>query len=174
MSDLMYNEVPIVGNEYKTGDWEKIAVHDDKCIKGFFGEYRYLSNFYTSPVFYEGLLYRSSENAYQAAKLLPHYRSALQDVSASTSKKLWKSFGEDSLYDNNSDEWDSRKYEVMSVIVFDKFFRNKFLREKLLSTKQKYLEETLWWKDTYWGVDANLGGQNNLGKILMKIRDYWS
>lgn len=29
------------------------------------------------------------------------------------------------------------------------------------------------WKDQCWGVDINLGGQNNLGKILMKIREYW-
>ena len=169
----MYNEVPIVGNEYKKGDWKKIAVHDKDNIKGFFDEYRWLSNFYDSPIYYEGLLYRSTENAYQAAKLLPHYRVNLQNVSAALSKKIWKTFGEDSLYDNNSDEWDSRKYDVMSSILFDKFFRNVLLRDKLDQTGDKHLEETNWWSDTFWGVDIKKGGLNNLGKILMKIRNYW-
>jgi len=173
MSDLLYNEVPVVGNEYKKGDWEKIAIHDENSIKGFFGDFRWLSNFYTTPVYYDGLLYKSSENAYQAAKLLPHYRVELQTVSASTAKRLWKSFGEDSLYDDTPDAWDDRKYDVMSVILFDKFYRNVLLREKLLETDDKFLEETNWWKDVYWGVDAKLGGENNLGKILMKIRTYW-
>lgn len=173
MSDLMFNEVPIVGNEYSKGDWQKIAVHDTNVIKGFFGDYRFLSNFYDSPVYYEGLLYRSSECAYQAAKLLPHYRSALQSVSAATSKKIWKSFGEDSLYDNCAEEWDERKYDIMSSIVFEKFLRNKVLRHKLSSTGDRHLEETNWWKDVCWGVDINLGGKNWLGIILMNTRYFW-
>lgn len=43
-------------------------VHDESQIKGFFGEYRYLSNFELGDVIYEGIKYPSSENAYQAAK----------------------------------------------------------------------------------------------------------
>ena len=173
MSDLMFNEVPVIGNEYSKGDWQKIAVHDEVSVKGFFGDYRFLSNFYDSPVYYEGLLYRSTECAYQAAKLLPHYRPLLQNVSSATSKKTWKSFGEDSLYDNCSDEWDGRKYDVMSSVVFDKFLRNKVLRQKLLDTGDKFLEETNWWNDCTWGVDRKLGGTNWLGKILMNTRTYW-
>jgi ribA/ribD-fused uncharacterized protein len=173
-NDLMYNEVPIVGNEYSKGDWKKIAIHDETSVKGFFGDdYRFLSNFYDSPVYYDGLLYRSSECAYQAAKLLPHYRPSLQSVSSSVSKRMWKSFGEDSLYDNCAEEWDERKYDVMSVIVFDKFYRNKILRKKLLDTGCKYLEETNWWNDQVYGVDIKNGGKNWLGTILMKTREYW-
>jgi len=39
-----------------------------KEIKGFFGEYRFLSNFWFADVFYEGLVYPSVEHAFQAAK----------------------------------------------------------------------------------------------------------
>ena len=46
------------------------VIHDDNYIKGFFGEYRWLSNFEPCKVFYEGFEYSSSENAYQAAKSL--------------------------------------------------------------------------------------------------------
>ena len=173
MSDVLYNEIPLVGNEYVKGDWQKISVHDDGNIKGFFGEFRFLSNFFDAPVYYEGLLYRSSECAYQAAKLLPHHRPSLQSVSSAASKKLWKSFGEDSLYDSFPEEWDERKYDVMAGIVFDKFLRNKSLRQRLLDTGDKFLEETNWWRDVCWGVDHKLGGTNWLGKILTNTRTYW-
>ncbi len=61
----------------------------------------------------------------------------------------------------------------MSSIVFDKFCRSFYLRNRLLETGDKYLEETNHWSDSYWGVDIKKGGKNNLGKILMKVRDFW-
>ena len=49
-------------------------------------------------------------------------------------------------------------------------FSNPYLRNLLLTTGDRYLEETNWWKDDYWGV-VNGQGLNKLGLILMKIRD---
>lgn len=170
MSDLMFNETPVVGEFYKFGDWKLYAVHDDNNIKGFFGDYRWLSNFEPCKVYYEGLLYPSSEAAYQAAKIRVDYRHNLQTVSAAKTKREWKKYP---LIDDSKEEWDERKYDVMSVILFDKFYRNKGLRQKLIETGDKYLEELNHWKDQDWGVDVKLGGKNYLGKILMKIRDYW-
>ena len=40
----------------------------------------------------------------------------------------------------------------------------------LLDTGDKFIEETNWWKDQFWGV-YNGVGENNLGKILMRIRE---
>jgi predicted NAD-dependent protein-ADP-ribosyltransferase YbiA (DUF1768 family) len=34
-----------------------------------------------------------------------------------------------------------------------------------------YLEETNHWGDVFWGVDKDKGGKNNLGIILMHIRN---
>ena len=59
----------------------------------------------------------------------------------------------------------------MYQILLDKFTRNIELKNKLKATGTKYIEETNHWKDTYWGVDYKIGGENNLGKILMLIRD---
>ena len=45
----LYNEAIIIssGNYYKKGDWQNIPEiqHSNSAIKGFFGEYRFLSNF---------------------------------------------------------------------------------------------------------------------------------
>ena len=43
--------------------------------------------------------------------------------------------------------------------------------EKLIATEDKYLEETNWWGDTFWGKNLKGEGDNNLGKLLMTIRD---
>ena len=167
----MFNETPVVGEIYKLGDWKLYAIHDDNNIKGFFGKYEWLSNFHKCKTWFEGGLYPSSENAYQAAKIYPEYRvNTLMDCTPAQSKKLWKNY---TRIDGSSEEWDLRKYDVMSTILFDKFYRNKELRKKLIDTGDKFLEETNHWGDQFWGVDIKKGGQNNLGKVLMKIREFW-
>ena len=171
MSEEMYDEVPVVGSHYKFGDWKLYAIHNDIEIKGFFGDYRWMSNFHECPVYFEGLKYSSSEGAYQAAKVDSDFRHHLQTVNPYQTKKIWKKLPP---IDNSAEEWDARKYDVMSVILFDKFYRNKDLRQKLIDTGDKYLEETNHWGDSDWGVDIKKGGKNYLGQILMKIRSYWS
>lgn len=173
MSDLMYNEVPVIGDKYKNGDWKLYAKYDVANICGFFGKYKWLSNFHECSVYFEGMEYSSSENAYQAAKVDKNFRYHLQNITPMESKKVWKKLPH---IDFTSEEWDGRKYDVMSVILFDKFYRNKDLREKLLETglNHMYLEETNHWGDSVWGVDIKNGGKNKLGEILMKIRDFWA
>lgn len=147
------------------------AQHDDENIKGFFGYYRWLSNFHPCTVYFEGLKYPSSENAYQAAKLVVAEREKLTTCSPSASKRIWKQLRQGYA---NAEQWDEDKNRVMSEIVFNKFCQNKELLQSLLNTGEKYLEETNHWNDTWWGVDINKGGKNHLGRILMHIRTFWA
>jgi ribA/ribD-fused uncharacterized protein len=157
-------------NKFET-NWSKIAIHDDSRIYGFFGEYRYLSNFHLSPVYFEKLLYPSSENAFQAAKVVYEHRYVLTECSPSESKKVWKTLP--TLY--TPENWDKIKYNIMARILAEKFGTNAQIREMLVNTGNKDLSEYNWWQDTYWGYDVNKNeGQNNLGKILMKIRTLYS
>lgn len=150
---------------------EEYLVHDNDSIKGFFGEYRWLSNFHLCLVRYEELLYPSTENAYQAAKIEPFCRPALTTCTPSQSKSLWKTFPR---LDKTPQEWDTRRYDIMAGLVFDKFLNNEYLRLKLLETGDKYLQELNAWKDVYWGVDFKTQkGENKLGEILMKTRTFW-
>lgn len=165
MSEIMYDKVP----DYQKGDYKKYVIWDENNIKGFFGEYRWLSNFYPCRVWYEGLEYLNSECAYQGAKVEPEYRKEFTFCSAYESKSLWKKFPKQ----YGQHEWDLNKKDIMSSIVFEKFYRNLELRQKLLETTNKHLEELNHWGCSFWGVDINLGGKNNLGKILMGIRKYW-
>lgn len=143
---------------------EKIGSHTDTEIKGFYGEYEFLSNFYPCHVEYEKQVYQSSEAAYQAAKTLDlTKRIKFQAISANESKKMGRSL---QLRPN----WDNDKYKIMSDILIAKFEFNPGLKVKLLKTGDKYLEETNYWGDTYWGVCEG-EGQNVLGKLLMRIRE---
>ena len=148
---------------------EKVSyiLHNEFEIKGFHDEYRFLSNFELTPVYFEGLLFPSTENAYMAAKTLDiEDRKLFQDIKPGKAKELGRKIVLRS-------DWETVKYDVMSSVVFDKFYRNVELRNKLLETGNAYLEETNYWGDRIWGCDESGKGENALGKILMSIRTYW-
>lgn len=141
----------------------KDVVHDDKNIKGFCGEYSFLSNFYPEPVEFEGLLYPSSEHAYQAAKCKDiSQRKQFLGITPGQAKRLGRKV-------EIREDWEKVKKDTMHEILVDKFKTSGVLNRLLYGTGDKYLEETNWWNDAYWGV-CNGKGENNLGKILMKIR----
>ena len=121
------------------------VVHDNDNVKGFFdsdkGSYRFLSNFHKAPVYYEGILYPSTENAYQAAKTEDYdTRFRFSIIEPSKAKRLSKEL-------TPPDDWDSRKDDIMFMLCYQKFYRHKDLRELLLQTEGKYLEESNWWSD---------------------------
>lgn len=142
---------------------EKNSFYDENNIKGFFGGYRWLSNYHICPVVFEGDTYPSSENAYQAAKVLWCDRSLFWKCTPNEAKKHGQTT-------KPPVDWFNKNLDIMEAILFDKFTRNLDLRQKLLETGEKYLEETNWWNDQFWGV-CDGKGENRLGKLLMKIRD---
>ena len=68
---ILYSEVGLApGTPYVKSQWRDIASHTDHEIRGFFGDYRFLSNFWPCVVFFEGNQYTEVENAYKAAKVI--------------------------------------------------------------------------------------------------------
>lgn len=138
-------------------------VTDDK-IAGFFKEHRNLSNFGEQNVEYEGLVYKSREAAYQAAKSTSYVvRLRFTTLSPSEAKREGRLI-------LLRDDWEEIKLQVMYNIVKTCVEAHDDLKTLLLSTGHKYLEETNWWNDQYWGVCRGIG-ENNLGLTLMKIRE---
>lgn len=139
-------------------------------IKGFSGEFEFLSNMYKLivPIEFRGVLYKSSENAYQSAKFVDC--EILESIKNTTPK------GSKRIADNNKKSiilnWSDIKLDIMSEVVFKKFLYNLDLREMLLRTGDAYIEETNTWNDVFYGV-CNGIGENHLGKILMRTRSYF-
>ena len=135
-----------------------------ETISDFRGKYRFLSNFQASTIEYEDLLFPSVEAAYQAAKTEDKTkREQFTNMSPVEAKRAGK------LLTLRS-EWDNIKYDIMYILVNQKFTKYPALTKKLLDTGNKMLVEGNWWGDEYWGV-CNGKGENKLGKILMLIRD---
>ncbi len=132
-------------------------------IYGFFDNYRFLSNFYPVEIEYEGLKYHSVEVAYQSAKTLDmNIRLKFTEMNAFIAKLSGRKV-------NLRKDWEQVKVGIMRELLIKKF-QDPQLRRKLLYTKNKYLEETNTWNDTFWGVYNNKG-KNTLGKLLMEVRD---
>ena len=141
-------------------------VQNETEIKGFFGDYRFLSNFHQCPVYFDGVMYPSTENAFMAAKTLdPQGREQFRYIEPKEAKALGRQI-------QLREDWELVKYDVMASVTFDKYYRNKNVREKLIATGNAYLEETNHWNDRIWGVCEG-EGQNHLGKILMNVRSFW-
>lgn len=132
-------------------------------IDNFRRKYFFLSNFYIAPVTFEGLTYQNNEAAFQAAKCLQKQdRIPFTEMDPSTAKHTGR-------HVHLRKDWENVKYQIMEDIVRNKFQQNPDLAQKLIATKDAYLEEENTWGDRIWGTINHLG-ENHLGKILMKIR----
>lgn len=143
-------------------------------IDKFEGRYRFLSNFYPCEIKHKGIIYNSVETYYIAMKVTDmqlisgvyytaaDFRKIVSKMDPSEAKKLGKKI-------KLRTDWENKKLDFMNWAVREKF-KNEELSNLLLSTGDKELIEGNWWGDIYWGV-CNGKGENNLGKILMSVRD---
>ena len=132
-------------------------------ITKFSGEYRWLSNFWLCPVMKGDWVYPSVENAYQAAKYPKEERSLFVNCSPSIAKKLGQKV---KLPDN----WDDYKIVVMRKLIDQKFRVGTYNSTLLLATQNQGIIEGNTWGDVFWGKCDGVG-ENNLGKLLMEIRN---
>lgn len=137
-------------------------------IKGFAGDYRWLSNFYEiEPYEYDGIIYKTTENYYQAMKTKDKAeRAHIASLEPGKAKRYASPHNKKFIV---REDWDMIKLEVMEFILRRKFSQPKF-RDLLLATRDIYIEETNGWGDVFWGCTSAGEGHNNLGLIVMKIR----
>ena len=141
-------------------------------INDFSEKYFFLSNFYNCYLVYEGVIYCSTEAAFQAAKTHNfEERNRIARLSPSDAKKAGRKL-------ELRPDWEDVKDRVMYDVCLAKFTQNDSLRlkERLLATGDEELVEGNTWHDNCWGdchceKCKNVKGENRLGKILMKIRE---
>lgn len=138
-----------------------------KTIDNFREAHDFLSNFFPAKVVYDGVMYRSVEAAYQAAKTVDKAeRKKIQNVLfAGQAKKLGQTV-------TLRHGWEGMKLEVMYDLLKQKFAVEP-LKKMLLDTEDAVLLEGNTWGDRFFGVEKEGGkwvGQNHLGKLLMRVR----
>lgn len=134
-------------------------------ILEFRGTRRYLSSFWPCIIEYEGLVYPSTEHAFQAAKSLD-IQLRLGVAGQPTPGKA-KRAGRNLVC---RPDWQDVKLQIMHDVVLEKFTRHSALAALLLDTRNQILVEGNTWDDTFWGVCRG-EGTNHLGKILMQVRE---
>lgn len=109
-------------------------------------------------------MYPTVEHAYQAAKTLDGgVRKSIRTAeTAGKAKKIGNSL-------HLRSDWEDRKLPTMEELLRKKF-NLPYLSRKLVGTSGELLIEGNTWGDHYWGV-CDGWGENNLGKLLMRIRD---
>lgn len=138
-------------------------------IDKFDGEYFFLSNYYPCTVIYEGIAYPSVEHAFQAAKTMD--KDVRLEISRLKTPNAAKRAGRSLTLRK---DWEKVKFKVMEDCLREKF-KNTELLLKLLATDGHFLIEGTTWHDQCWGIctceKCGGNGENNLGRLLMKIRD---
>lgn len=139
-------------------------------VKNFILNYFFLSNFYETPISYEGLTFQSSETAFQAAKTLDaNEREKFVSLNPSKAKQMGRRI-------SLRPDWEEVKDEEMLKILRIKFAKGSDLDKKLINTGNEELIEGNTWHDNYWG-DCSCErckykkGLNTLGKLLMQVRN---
>ena len=117
---------------------------------------------------YQNIVYPTTEHAYQAAKV--------ESLDVKTSIKNCHTPADAKDYFETHDikpdhDWTiEKKLMVMEELLVIKFGgKEPLLTRALLATGDAELIEGNTWNDTFWGVCNNIG-ENNLGRILMKVR----
>lgn len=134
------------------------------AISRFTGVFGFLSNFHPSPIEEDGIVYPTVEHYFQAMKSLDkEERIKISKLGTPTEAKRY------GRRVKLRPDWEDIKLCVMEQRLRKKF-QNPEFRNRLLATGKKQLVKGNSWGDVYWGV-CNSRGQNNLGKLLMKIRE---
>lgn len=141
-----------------------------ESIKHFNNEYEKFSNFYPCEVYFEGRTYPTTEHAFQAAKTID--KMERKKISEAETPSIAKRLGRNVRLRK---DWDIIKISIMKRLLIHKFSIDEF-KTLLISTGDADIIEGNYWHDNYWGdcyckKCKDIKGKNQLGKLLMKIRE---
>jgi hypothetical protein len=149
-------------------------------ITSFSGPNRFLSNFWHAPIEVEvtvvmtktGITFSwpvkadTVEHGFQACKAADgkDFYAIMNSASPAIAKQMGRNVG-------MIPEWEEIRVEVMRQLVTAKFEQNPDEAIMLADTGDVELIEGNHWGDTFWGICRGKG-ENNLGTILMGVREF--
>ena len=143
-----------------------------QTITSFVGNYRFLSNFHEYTLHFPNPFvnliesFKSVEHAYQSFKATN--AEDFQLVKLQSTPGRAKTLGRKI---DKRDNFEKIKVYLMAHLVRSKFEQSPNLMNRLLDTGVAILEERNHWGDQFWGITSDRKGKNNLGRILMRVRE---
>jgi len=126
----------------------------------------WLSNFYPSEIIYMDKKYPTSEHLYQALKFSRLSNPIHEEIRNATSPKKAKNIAHSNKKNYGHDTIE--KSSIMRMAIKHKFNQNNELKEKLINSKGKIVENSP--TDYFWGIGKNKNGLNLMGLLLMELR----
>lgn len=192
--EQIYQEILFDLIEHEMG--EIVAnIPDESIVNNFHGTF--LSNFYATPIVYNGNNYPSVEHAYLHQKFSQEklqiidqitqeeivesmraqgYGAEIQEVDRLFFDKTFNAYSIKkvvTILQKNGygkESWsDEERIKTMIELLLNKFSDEK-MNKLLVVTAPKVLIEGNNWQDTFWGY-CDGQGKNILGRILMNIRE---
>jgi len=145
-------------------------INNNTPIDKLDGPFAFMSNFEPAKVVIGGLLFDTIEHGFQAAKSFDP--EDWEKIQACATPGQAKRMGRKVTL---RPDWEEAKIPVMEELLRQKFSNPKF-KEMLEETRGLQIIEGNKWHDNFWGdceckKCVKKPGQNNLGKLLMKIRE---
>ena len=141
----------------------------DEVIGFYPREFYPLDNFSSFKVEWDGYIYASLEEAYQAASFMGSDEELVEKIRKSHSAHEAQKIAYENR-DKQRVDWNYVKLEVMEELLRLKLEQNPYVKKKLLQTKDYLIVEDSP-KDSFWGWGPNRDGENQLGKLWMKLRE---
>lgn len=161
----------------------KLETNSDIIYSNKLKTFKWLTTYNVSnPFYYKDRKYISVEHAYNAQK---NEDSDFKDLFTQDSEtyigdlpNLAKKTGNKTSMKKMKkpilESWEKNKIEIMEDILREYYKSNPDIKEKLIKTGTNVLINKGVGVDSFWGVDKNDEGENNHGKILMKLREEFS
>ena len=141
----------------------------DEVIGFYPREFYPFDNFSSFKVEWNGYLFASVEEAYQAASFMGSDEELVEKIKKSHSADEAQRIAYANR-DKRREDWDDVKISIMEELLRLKIEQNHYVKKKLLQTGDYMIVEDSP-KDDFWGWGSNRDGQNNLGKLWMKLRE---
>ena len=141
----------------------------DEVIGFYPREFYPFDNFSSFKVEWNGYLFSSVEEAYQAASFIGSDEELVEKIKKSHSADEAQRIAYANR-DKRREDWDDVKISIMEELLRLKIKQNPYVKKKLLQTEDYMIVEDSP-KDDFWGWGPNRNGQNNLGKLWMKLRE---
>ena len=134
------------------------------------GPYGCFSNFSPHPIAIDGVVWPTAEHFYQAHKLVGTTDAPLMaKIRSAATPEAAAAIGREPCRIIRPD-WERAKLEVMERAVLTKFSTHRDIREILLATGDAELVENSP-RDCFWGCGQDGTGRNELGKLLVRVRE---
>ena len=143
-------------------------MNDDNIAGFFLGGWYVFDNFAPFPVEWRGKLYPTAEHAYQAAHFIDKNPDLAEQVRQTLSPREASDFANLNSYQDDP-AWKDKRLVIMEELVRNKIEQHPYVKQILLESQDKDIVE-MNDDDAFWGWGQDHKGENNLGKIWMKLR----